>query len=87
MLNAGTVLRVNETYGSEPGDQRLVDAAGDHGRPLRPLRDADEFLRDATGLRTTKNTKRTKDTKKKDMYEVFFVSFVAFVVFVVPSGR
>ena len=44
VMNAGTVLRINETYGVEPGDQRLDDAADDHGRPLRPVRDTDELL-------------------------------------------
>ena len=52
LLNAGTVLRVNETYG-QPRDQRVADAADDHGRPLPALRHADEFLTGRQARRLT----------------------------------
>ena len=45
VLNAGTVLTVNQTYGAVAGDQRLADADDDHGRPLRAVRHAAELLK------------------------------------------
>ena len=44
VLNAGTVLTVNQTYAAA-GTNSVDDADDDHGRPLRPVRHAAELLR------------------------------------------
>ena len=46
VLNAGTVVRINETFGANPATNAWRTTHGDHGSALHALRHADVVLRE-----------------------------------------